>query len=198
MLRARLLGAFEVELDGVVIDSPVSQHPWTVFAYLALASRAVPRAELAARFWPDVLDQSARASLRSALWVLRRRLGEPLLVEGERVGLFDEEGVWVDVREFERLAENESLHALELCRDEPFEGIADDWALSARERHRERVISPLEQLASATERRGELRSAIDLSRCRVEHDPFDEEAHRRLITRLDSAGDRDAAILTHG
>ncbi|HWF74294.1 MAG TPA: hypothetical protein VG186_13175 [Solirubrobacteraceae bacterium] len=43
------------------------------------------RAELASRFWPDVLDQSARASLRSAVWALRRRLGEALVVDRERV-----------------------------------------------------------------------------------------------------------------
>ena len=61
MLHARLLGGLEVELNGAVIDSPVSQRPWAVFAYLALAPRLVPRAELASRFWPDVLDQSARA-----------------------------------------------------------------------------------------------------------------------------------------
>ncbi len=197
VLRARVLGAFEVELDGVVIDTPVSQRPWTLFAYLALAPRAVPRAELAARFWPDVLDQSARASLRSALWALRRQLGERLLVERERVSLRDEQGVWVDVREFERLAESDPLRALELCRGELVEGIDDDWALSARERHRERVIGLLEQLASATEERGELRRAIELTRRQVERDPFDEEAHRRLIMRLDSAGDRAAAILTY-
>ena len=78
MLRARLLGALEVELDGTVIDSPASQRPWALFAYLALAARPVPRGELASKFWPDVLDQSARASLRSALWALRRQLGESL------------------------------------------------------------------------------------------------------------------------
>jgi DNA-binding SARP family transcriptional activator len=72
VLRVRLLGALEVELDGAVIVSPPSQRPWAVFAYLALSAQPVSRAELASRFWPDVLDQSARASLRSALWALRR------------------------------------------------------------------------------------------------------------------------------
>ena len=58
VLRARLLGALEVELDGTAIRASPSQRPWAVFAYLALAARPVPRAELASRFWPDVLDQS--------------------------------------------------------------------------------------------------------------------------------------------
>ncbi len=80
MLHARLLGALQVEVNGVVIESPASQRPWAVFAYLALAPRPVARAELASTFWPDVLDQSARASLRSALWTLRRRLGDALAV----------------------------------------------------------------------------------------------------------------------
>ena len=99
VLRARLSGALEVELDGAAIDSPARRRPWALFAYLALVGRPVSRAELASMFWPDVLDQSARASLRSALWALRREIGDRLLVDGEYVALDD---VWVDVREFDR------------------------------------------------------------------------------------------------
>jgi DNA-binding SARP family transcriptional activator len=197
VLRARLLGAFEVELNGSVIDSSPSQRPWAVFAYVALAPRPVPRAELATRFWPDVLDQSARASLRSALWTLRRQLGERLVVDGERVGLSDAEGLWIDAREFEFLAADSPAQALELCRGELLEGIQDDWALSARERHRERVIELLEEQARLCEQRGDARAAIDLTRRAVERDPFDEEAHRRLIARLAATGDRAGAVRTY-
>jgi DNA-binding SARP family transcriptional activator len=197
VLRARLLGALEVELNGTAIDSRASQRPWAVFAYVALADRPVPRAELASRFWPDVLDQSARASLRSALWALRRELGDALLVDGERVGLRDEGGLWVDVREFARLAGDAPGQALELCHGELLEGIDDEWALSARERHRERVLTLLEALAQGAERRGEARVAIDLTRQQVQRDPFDEEAHRRLIVRLGAVGDRAGAMRTY-
>ncbi len=198
MLRARLLGALEAELNGTAIDSPVTQRPWAVFSYVALAPAPVPRAELASRFWPDVLDQSARASLRSALWVLRRHLGDWLLIERGRVGLRDEGELWVDVREFERLAGAEPERALELCRGELLEGIEDDWALSARERHRQRVIELLEGLAHAAEREGQVGVAVDLTRRQVQRDPFDEAAHRRLIARLDGAGDRAGALQVYG
>jgi DNA-binding SARP family transcriptional activator len=107
VLRARLLGALEIELNGTAMSASPSQRPWAVFAYLALASRPVPRAELASRFWPDVLDQSARASVRSALWALRRQLGDALVVDGERVGLRAPHGIWIDVHEFDRLAETD-------------------------------------------------------------------------------------------
>lgn len=197
MLRARLLGALEVELNGAVIDSPVSQRPWAVFAYLAVAPRPVARAELASRFWPDVLDQSARASLRSALWTLRRQVGDALDVDGERVGVAEAADRWIDVREFERLAGSDPAGALELCRGELLEGLEDDWAVGARDRHRERVIELLEELAHAADERGEVREAIELTRRQVEHDRFDEQAHRRLIERCDHAGDRAGAMRTY-
>ncbi len=194
VLRARLLGRLEVELDGAVIDSPASQRPWALFAYLALASRPVPRAELAHRFWPDVLDQSARASLRSALWALRRQLGESLLVDGERVALRNDGALWIDTREFERLAASAPEQALSLCRGELLEGLEDEWALVARDAHREQVIALLEVLAQSAERGDNAREAIELSRRQVERDPLDEEAHRRLIARLAAAGERAAAL----
>ena len=77
--------------------------------------------------------------------------------------------------------------ALALCRGDLLEGLEDDWALSARDRHRERVIELLERLARNAEQRGEAREAIELTRRQVERDRFDEEAHRRLIARLDAS-----------
>ncbi len=188
VLHARLLGALEVEQNGTAIESQASQRPWALFAYLALAPGAVSRTELANTFWPDVLDQSARASLRSALWALRRGIGDALVVDGERVRLED---AWIDFREFERLGEDDPEGALELCRGELLEGLQDDWALAARERHTARVIELLEVLAADSEDPGR---AIELTKRQAEHDPFDEAVHRRLITRLDAAGDRAAAL----
>jgi DNA-binding SARP family transcriptional activator/tetratricopeptide (TPR) repeat protein len=179
VLRARLLGALEVELDGTAIDSPATQRPWALFAYLALADRPVSRAELANTFWPEVRDQSARASLRSALWSLRRQIGHALVVDGEHVELRDL--AWVDVRDGD---------PLELARGELLEGLEDDWALQARERHRERVIELLEERAQAAEPQ----EAIRLTRLQSDRAPFDEQAHRRLMERLAAAGDRAAAI----
>jgi DNA-binding SARP family transcriptional activator len=183
VLRARLLGALEVELNGAAIDSPATQRPWALFAYLALADRPVSRAELANTFWPDVLDQSARASLRSALWALRRQIGEALVVDGDHVELRDL--AWIDVRDAD---------APQLCGGELLEGLEDEWVLQARERHRERVLELLETQAQTAEPQ----EAIRLTRLQTERAPFDERAHRRLIERLDAAGDRAGAIRVYG
>jgi DNA-binding SARP family transcriptional activator/tetratricopeptide (TPR) repeat protein len=198
VLRVRVLGALEIELDGAAIDSSPSQRPWALFSYIALSPQGASRAELASRFWPDVLDQSARASLRSAVWTLRRELGDWLVVDRERVVLREDAQLWVDQREFERLAAEGALEdALALCRGELLEGVEDEWALSARERHREAVIGLLERLACDRDEQGEAREAIEWTRLQVERDPFDEEAHRRLIARLDAVGDRAGALRTY-
>ena len=197
MLRVRVLGALEVELDGALIDSPASQRPWSLFAYLALSGRPVSRQELATRFWPDVLDQSARASLRSALWTLRRQLGPAVHVAANRVELTHPDGVWVDVREFDRLAVRAPERALALCRGTLLEGVADEWALLARDRHRANVIELLELLAVAAHEHGDGARSLALTRRQVQEDPLDEAANRRLIERLDAAGDRAGAVRTY-
>ena len=65
-----------------------------------------PRSALGARFWPDVLDESARTSLRSALSALRRALGpgseQYLIASRDEVGLAGDSLVWTDLAEFER------------------------------------------------------------------------------------------------
>src|SRR3954469_10603217 len=101
MLRLRLFGDLAVEVDGSTLPPPESARARALLAWLALNPGMHSRGAVAARFWPDVLDSSARASLRSAMWSLRRALGDAaathLVATRERVGLQDVE---VDVRDF--------------------------------------------------------------------------------------------------
>ena len=75
MLRVRLLGELQAEVDGAPVAMPAARRAWALLGWLALHPGEHARGAVAARFWPDVLDSSARASLRSALWELRRALG---------------------------------------------------------------------------------------------------------------------------
>ena len=119
MLRVRLLGDLTVEVDGSPVDQPASRRARSLLGWLALDRRMHSRSPLAARFWPDVLDESARTSLRSALSALRRALGPGseryLIANRDEVGLAGEELVWTDVAEFDRLVAGDRLEeALEL------------------------------------------------------------------------------------
>src|SRR5581483_4987133 len=105
MLTVRLFGGVEADVDGEPVEAPARRRAWHLLAWLALHPGLHQRGELAARFWPDVLDQSARASLRSALWALRRALGPVgascLVTTGDRVGMAPGAPVWVDALDFD-------------------------------------------------------------------------------------------------
>ena len=75
MLEVRLTGGLALRAGGTELAPPASRRARALLAYLALHPGPHARARLAARFWPDVLDESARTSLRAALTELRHALG---------------------------------------------------------------------------------------------------------------------------
>src|SRR3954447_18270444 len=182
-----------LEVDGTEVPPPPSRRARSLLAWLALNPGEHPRSEVAARFWPDVLEASARTSLRGALLELRRTLGpraDCLRSGRTTVGLIPG-ALWVDALEAIRLAQGDDLRAaLDLGgRGELMAGMDDDWVYEARDEHRERMIEVLETLAGRAEVPDD---SIALTRRLVGLDPLSEDAHRRLIRRLAASGDRAA------
>src|SRR6202044_3761087 len=152
MLRIRLLGELAVETSTGPIELSGSGRARSALAWLALNPGSHQRAEVAARFWPEVRDSSARASLRNAIWAIRRSLGteasEAVLATRERVGL-DAPRVWIGASAFREHMENERIEeALELCRGELLAGLEDEWVYEFRDAHRELVSELLERIAA--------------------------------------------------
>src|SRR5271154_139584 len=202
VLRIQLLGRMAVECDGEQLLAPTARRAWSLLAYLALSPGPRQRGDLAAHFWPDVLDSSARASLRSAVWSLRRALGpaaEPyLIVDRNCIGLRPGPELWVDAAAFETLVTaGREQEAVELCTGELLAGFDEEWALMAREAHRERLLEVLERLAGSCEASGELEKALEWSRRAVAVDPLSEDAHRSLIAQLAASGDRARALIVY-
>jgi DNA-binding SARP family transcriptional activator/tetratricopeptide (TPR) repeat protein len=202
MMRVRLLGEMALEVDGRHLELPAGRRARSLLGVLALERRTHPRGRLAARFWPDVLDESARTSLRSALSALRRALGADadryLLATRDGVALAGPDEVWTDVGEFEQLvAEGRLEDALELSRGELLEDLDDDWVYERRDEHRARMVELLERMAAGAEAAGNLAAAVALTRRQVALDTLSEEAHRELIRRLAANGDRSAALTTY-
>jgi DNA-binding SARP family transcriptional activator/tetratricopeptide (TPR) repeat protein len=194
VLEVRLAGGLRLRAGGAEIEPPASRRARGVLAYLALHPGAHTRAQLAARFWPGVLDESARTSLRAALTELRRALGpaaEHVVATRETVAL-DGDGLLVDARAFEHaLARGDAAGAVEACGAQILDGYDEDWAHEARQTHARRLADALEQLAAAAQDPAE---AVRLTERQVALDRLDEAANRRLIERLAAAGDRAAAL----
>jgi DNA-binding SARP family transcriptional activator len=201
MLRIRLLGELAVETSKGPVELGGSWRARSLLAWLAVNPGSHQRADVAARFWPEVLDSSARASLRNAIWAIRRSLGaeagEALLATRERVGL-DSPRLWVDATAFRDLIEHERLdEALELCRGELLAGLDDEWVYEFRDAHRDLLSELLERIAAQAELRRDLGGAIGYTRRRVALDPLAEDAQRALIARLAAAGDRPGALVAY-
>ena len=196
MLRIRLIGGVAAEVGGTDVPPPSSRRAWGLLAWFAWNPGLHSRSTVAARLWPDVLDVSARQSLRSALWSLRQALpdgGTALVISRNRVGLHPD--IPVDTRDFAELLAQGRLAEAVACGDgELLTGIDDDWALAARDEHRDRLVGALGALAEQSAAAADPVAAVRWARRAVALDPLSEDAARALMLRLDGAGDRPAAL----
>ena len=199
MLRISLLGPLRLEVDGVELPPPSSRRARLLLAMLALERRSHSREALAARLWPDVLDESARVSLRTALVRLRSAIGPEadrfLDASRDNVALAGPDEVWTDVGELDRrLRAGELEAALELAGEELLTGLEDDWVYERRDELRQRLFDAVGKRAAEVEAAGDLQGAVRLTRRQTDLDPLAEGPHRDLIRRLAASGDRAAAL----
>ena len=208
-LEIDVLGPLQVLVDGapLVVDT---RKALAILAVLAVERRPYARDELVALLWPESDDESARGALRRTLSVLRAGLGERWLrVDRAVVALDDGAGpILVDLDEVDAAARDpETLDLAALngvasrargpfmagfsLRDSPE---FDDWRVT-RAAHVERVVSSLlERLSDVAAAAGDPTIATSAAARRVDLDPLDEAAHRRLMQRLAESGDAGAAI----
>src|SRR3989442_11384454 len=156
-LNLALLGGFQARLEaGAALVLPTRKSQ-ALLAYLALPSgQSHPRDKLAALLWGGIREESARASLRQALFSLRRALGGEasavLRQEGDLVAL-SPAAVEVDVADFERAVATGSAESLaraaELYRGDLLAGLGvdetpfEEWLLGGRGRLRGRGLGGL-------------------------------------------------------
>jgi tetratricopeptide (TPR) repeat protein len=159
LLQIHLFGSFELQKQNQRLTELPTQKMKSLFAYLVTQRRSShPREVLAELFWGDWGADKARSNLRYSLSVLRRHLGEYLLIERHQVGFNTKSDYWLDVQEFEKLVlQGQDLHAeerfqtlrqaLDLYRGDFLMGFYDEWVLAEQERLRELYREVLETLA---------------------------------------------------
>ncbi len=149
-IRLELLGPPKiVDSDGVELSIPIGK-PLALLAYLHLEDEPVSRATLAEFFWPDTTPKKARASLRQALWLLRKHLGEELFLSDDPVQLASDR-ISSDLRTLtrnpSRPASPEALEAI--WREPPFHYLVlpelPEW-----QRWTDRVRTEAEQIVASS------------------------------------------------
>ena len=198
MLEIQVIGELEVRLAGAKAELPAGRRVRALLGWLAVHPGRHPRSRLAGQFWPDVLEASARASLRSAIWALRSALGPDfgscLAADRDTVTLAADD-LWVDLREVRRLiAQGQPAPALDLCRGELLQELDDDWVVEAREELDRELAAALLSLMRQAAAAGDSAAAAGWARRRAALCPLDESAGADLIRALIQAGDGPAAL----
>ncbi|WP_164842801.1 AfsR/SARP family transcriptional regulator [Actinoplanes solisilvae] len=174
-----LLGGFALLRSGGAVPVPISLQ--RIVAFLALRG-PTPRRATAGVLWPSTCDEKAMASLRTAVWRLRRMADGLLNQPGDLLAL--DPSVTIDVAVVERTARP--------C-TELLPGWYDDWVIMDRERLRHWHIRLLEAAAAAAIEKADLNAAVDWALAAVASDPLRESAHRLVITALLADGNVGAA-----
>ena len=213
-LQARVLGRFEVTLDGL----PVSPADWgrtsaeRLFKLLLVTpGHRLSREAAGEHLWPGAAPRHQGTNLRKALHYARRAVSPEgdgltiLVADRTHVGLAPTVDLDLDLDTFtdslERLsgssgrsddADKEAVLALgrdELLPDDPYE----DWLAAPRERVAARWTAIALAEARTTLAAGNLTRAGALVDGLLARDPADEEAHRLAIQMLAAQGRHHAA-----
>ncbi len=194
-IEIRLLGTFEVMLDGV----PLAADAWprrqaaTLVKLLALSpGRQRHREQVIDLLWPNLSVADAAPRLHKVAHYARLALGEDrrsVVLRGESVSLLPDADVVIDVDVFESLAEvaatsgtsSDAVAAVNAYGGTLLPGdLYEAWTESRREHLRLRYVDVL--------RRAELWDRL------LTEDPADEEAALALVSRHVAAGDNRAAL----
>jgi DNA-binding SARP family transcriptional activator len=198
-IELTLLGGFGLAVDGEPVDLPVSSQ--RVLTFLALRERPALRAFVAGHLWSHTTDKRSAASLRSALWRIRRIAGELILATPSHLRLSPRVGV--DLRRTLAQA-NRLLGPPEACTvdDLRLEPLSEDllpdwyeeWVILEYERVRQLRLYALEVAAerlASLERYGE---ALQACLTVIRSEPLSERAHRALVKLHLMQGNRGQAV----
>ncbi|MEU6786216.1 BTAD domain-containing putative transcriptional regulator [Nonomuraea angiospora] len=192
-LTLLLLGPPELAVAGRPVGIRAAKTR-ALLCYLAATPGPRPRSELAALLWGERPDANARGSLRLALSELRKEVGGWLDITRDHVSFRAGDGCFVD---HGRLAQTPTVaEALRLWRGDFMDGVwfcdapaFGGWLESERGRTRLLLRELLLRAGSAPPDQ-----FVRLARLVAGLDPYDEEAHRLLITALARGGNRAAAL----
>lgn len=198
----RVLGEVVVEVDGVRVQTPAGQRSWALLAWMLLHPGLHPRSHVATTFWPGVLDRSARASLRSALWSLRRGLGaeaeRALTLDRQLIGARPGARIELDAARVEELEQQGQLaEAARAGHGVLLPGFDDEWVLDLREDHRSRQVERCERLARAAIMEQDLAAAVEWTQLQWVTHPHDDVVIRRLMARLAESGQVGLALKSY-
>ena len=227
LIRLNILGPPAIEGAGRDASESLLTRPKLVglLTYLAMPTPGTlhQRDTVLGRFWPELDQAHAQASLRKALYRLRRALSDngngdngweptnganglggngPILKHGDGLIGVNKDLVWCDVAAFEEASTaGEHAAAIELYRGDLLEGLFlpglvdfERWLEIERSRLRHKAMQTAWARAEVEEEVRNWEGAAFWARRAATFAPDDETILQRLIGFLDHVGDRAGAL----
>jgi len=222
-LNLQLFGSPRITSQDETINGFVSNKARALLIYLATTHIAHSRDTLADLLWSD-RPATAKSNLRKVLSNLRNLNGIRFGEDSSQLVALDLDNCWVDVTEFEALANGfgaasvdavdavdavdtvDTVDALarasQLYHGDFLAGfnisLSDEfeaWALGEQTRLKAQMTEALHRLAAIYAQQDKLTQAITTVRRLLVLEPWSEEAHRRLIGLLARNNDTSAALV---
>lgn len=204
MIVCRTLGPVDVKVDGAPAPPELLwRKNLALLLYLARSpARRRTREHIMGLLWGDKDESAARHSLREAVRVLRRCVGEAAVnTEGDQIGLL-ESAVSTDTEQLEQLsAKGDWSTAADLVTGEFLEGFSvpdaspfEDWLATERSLWKQRSVGALLHHAEARLTAADLPAAEKSARRALALDPSSERALRVAMRTLALGGDRSVAL----
>ena len=182
-----LLGGFVFSVGGEVLLG-LSAGSQRLLAFLAVRDRPLTRHQVAGTLWPEVTDEQASASLRSAVSRLGGSARQAVRVTAHDLGL--DEGVLVDVHYSQDLARrlidrdaipsdtDISTPTVDALSDDLLPGWYDDWAVIAAEDWHQLRMHALEAVAARLTAADRLAEAAAAALTAVRAEPLERPPGR--------------------
>jgi len=197
MLQVRLLGQFDVQLNGEPVAIP-SRPAQSLLAYLMLhAGTAQRRERLAGLLWPDSSESNARGNLRHALWRARKAIGADYILTDRVSVTFDTNAdYWLDAALLDAGAElgdvlstQALIERVSLYEGELLPGFYEEWVVWERERLRSVFEDRVELLLERLVEEGRWRQAREWAGRWIAQGQVPEPAYRALMVAHSELGD---------
>lgn len=223
-IEIHLIGSPRIEVDGEESFTRLSKRLLGLIFFLAAnREKAVSKSKLCELFWYDMDEESARANLRQALFLIKKYINEEEFADGEEVSLISSEvntckinsgiDVWVDVAEFQKAMENAGL-ATELPEKIRYYSDAinlytgiflddfyikgnsefEEWIILERENQNRMLEQACRGLSTVYQESGDIDSAILYLKKLLDIDPLLEDVHLQLMKAYCANRERGKAI----
>jgi DNA-binding SARP family transcriptional activator len=204
MFHLKTLGGLRLDRDDrPLAGAAIRARSLALLAFVASRrEQGMSRDKVLGYFWPETDTDRARNNLKQTLFIMRRTLGEEVLISAGSFFRIDSARVAVDVWEFEAALDRGRLEDAVAHYQGPFldgfyvSSLPDfgRWVEAERGRLAWRYQEALEALAARSAAAGDTHGGVMWWRKVVEHDPLSSRTALALMRALIADGDRAGAL----